>query len=108
MLTGDMARFTGDEKYHRSSDFFGCGHSLSQWNPCDDRFQLLFRIGERAQPLLIERRHNFDGNSIIHSGIVDQGIDSTKLLNSLLNSGETSLSSIQLRHNQIAVAMALS
>src|SRR5216683_6321741 len=194
MLTGDMARFTGDEKYHRSSDFFGCGHSPSQWNPCDDRFQLLFRIGERAQPLLIERRHNFGGNdsihadavrqklhgpltshgedralrshiarspslardrclrtdadngsagalqvwqsimrhvvvmqqitlqrgneliwtaffksdTIIHAGVVNQRIDSTKLLKSLLDSGEASLSRIQLRHNRIAVAMALS
>lgn len=75
MLTCNMARFTGDEKYHRSSDFFGGGHSLSQWNPGDDRFQLLFRIGERAQPLLIERRHNFGGNDSIHADALRQKLD---------------------------------
>src|ERR1700732_4035519 len=72
MLTSDMARFTGDEKYDHGSDFFGSRHSLSQWNPGDDRFQLFFRIGERVQPLLIERRHNFGGNDSIHADAVRQ------------------------------------
>src|ERR1700732_2427105 len=72
MLTGDMAGFTGDEKYDHGSDFFGSGHSLSQWHPGDDGFQLLFRIGELAEPLLIERRHNFGGNDSIHADAVRQ------------------------------------
>src|SRR6266481_7500538 len=76
MLTGDMARFTGDEKYDRSSDFFGGGHALSQGNPGDDRFQLLFRIGEPSQPLLIERRHNFGGNDSIHADTIRQKLHS--------------------------------
>src|ERR1700675_3913551 len=83
MFTCDMAGFTGDKKYDHGSDFFGSGHSLSQWNPGDDRFQLLFRIGERAQPLLIEWGKNFGGNDSIHADAVRQ-----KLHGPLTSQGE--------------------
>src|SRR5215469_5401857 len=58
MLASDVSSLLRKQKDRGVGDLRGLGHSGVEWNLRNDLLEFFFRIGKRAQPLPVERRHH--------------------------------------------------
>src|SRR5579885_3112819 len=73
MLTRHVACSRRKQKDDTRGNFLWCGHALLKGNLRDDAVQLFFRIRKSAQPLTVQRCHDFGWyNRIYANSIVKQ------------------------------------
>src|SRR5215510_10654254 len=70
VLAGDVAGLRRNQEQHHGRDFLGLRHALAERNFRNDVLELLFGIGKRAEPPLVERSHDFGGNERVDAHAV--------------------------------------